>query len=194
MKSSGQRAPLPTTCPSSSGSHICSARCNTWRDVHSDPRPSLGAAGLHPTRGRSVEALPQGVVAFPASPRPGLARSNTVKTMLPLLPSGDAAPCPRALCVLLSAPAWASLETWIPRGRQRPAPARPAPAPRLRNQCPWPTPPSSLAALPLSGTLRGHSPPFLLGTFPRLGLPADFPWFWGLLSRSMLNPSFLWPV
>lgn len=38
------------------------------------------------------------------------------------------------------------------------------------------------------------SPHSLLEHSLRLGLPADFPWFAGLLSRSVLNPSLFWPA
>ena len=85
-------------------------------------------------------------------------------------------------------------ETWSPQGRKHPASLHCTCPAASGTTSPWPAVPASLAALRPSGTLCGHSPLFLLRIFPRLGLPAHFPWFSGLLSRSMLNSSFFWPV
>lgn len=102
-------------------------------------------------------------------------------------PAGDGS-CPR------SVPRPGPPETWGLQGRKHPASSHCTCPAASGTTAPWPAVPASLAALRPSGTLRGHSPLFLLRIFPRLGLPADFPWFSRLLSRSMLNSSFFWPV
>lgn len=89
--------------------------------------------------------------------------------------------------------------TQLPRTRaQAPSPAAGSlqiSAPGAR-QCPHLPPTCGLWGLaPISHPGASQHPwTLLLGTFPGLGSAADFPWFSGLLSRSVLNPSFSWPV
>ena len=194
-------APLPAARPASSGP--LAAQSGAGRGGTRNPARA-------PSSGRQTSAAhtaPEAQVKAGGSPPAGrcwLSRSSrgcarTLDAVQTTLRSqsphgrGGQAPCPRPFCVLRGVSPRGLLLDLQLGVRPRPALTRTAPAPRLGTQRPWAAPPSP--RIP-GGPPAIWDPPrpqssFLLGTFPRLGVPADFPWFSGLLSRSMLNPSFV---